>query len=101
MRPAFFNISIPISVFNLYFMKSVERDLLILLHEDKYDQAGIELEVKQITDLLTSIETPEFLVSAVELVDCNSHRITSKPKWVTRAISRKALRAFEFIVHKN
>ncbi|QEH40165.1 hypothetical protein [Chitinophaga sp. XS-30] len=82
-------------------MKPVERDLLILLHEDRYNEQEIQHEVKQISDMLSSVETMEYLTRATEVADCNRHRISSKRRVLERAFYRKEPKAFEFIIHKN
>ncbi|ATL46662.1 hypothetical protein COR50_05400 [Chitinophaga caeni] len=82
-------------------MKPVERDLLILLHEDRYNEQQIQLEVKQISEMLTLVETMEFIASATELADCNKRRVTSKRNLLEKVFKRKAPKPFEFIVHKN
>jgi hypothetical protein len=82
-------------------MKPVERDLLILLHEDRYSEQQIQYAVKQISDMLTMVETMEYLCNVMEVADCNKNRITSKRSVLQKAFSRKEHKAFEFIVHKN
>ena len=82
-------------------MKPVERDLLILLHEDRYNEQEIQYEVKQISDMLSLVETMEYLTSATEVADCNKHRVSSKRRVLERAFFRKTPKAFEFIIHKN
>jgi hypothetical protein len=86
---------------NVISMKPVERDLLILLHEDRYNEQEIQYEVKQISDMLSLVETMDYLTSATEVADCNKHRVTSKRRVLERAFFRKEPKAFEFIVHKN
>jgi hypothetical protein len=86
---------------NVISMKPVERDLLILLHEDRYNEQEIQYEVKQISDMLSVVETMDYLAAATEVVDCNKHRVSSRRRVLERAFFRKEPKAFEFIVHKN
>jgi putative AlgH/UPF0301 family transcriptional regulator len=86
---------------NVISMKPVERDLLILLHEDRYNEQEIQYEVKQISDMLSLVETMDYLAQATEVADCNKHRVSSKRRVLERAFFRKEPKAFEFIVHKN
>ncbi|AWO01576.1 hypothetical protein DLD77_07645 [Chitinophaga alhagiae] len=86
---------------NVISMKPVERDLLILLHEDRYNEQEIQYEVKQISDMLSLVETMDYLATATEVADCNKHRVSSKRRVLERAFFRKEPKAFEFIVHKN
>jgi hypothetical protein len=82
-------------------MKPVERDLLILLHEDRYNEQQIQNEVKQLSDMLSLIETMDYISTAAEVADCNKHRVSSKRSLLEKAFFRKEPRAFEFIIHKN
>ncbi|RAI98703.1 hypothetical protein LX64_04688 [Chitinophaga skermanii] len=82
-------------------MKPVERDLLILLHEDRYSEQQIQFEVKQISDMLTHVETMDFIATATEVADCNKRRVSSKRTLLEKAFGRKAPKPFEFIIHKN
>ncbi|WP_133177512.1 hypothetical protein [Chitinophaga parva] len=82
-------------------MKPVERDLLILLHEDRYNEQQIQSAVKQISDMLSIIETMDYVVSVTEVVDCNKTRVSNKRSVLLKAFARKTPKPFEFIVHKN
>lgn len=86
---------------NVISMKPVERDLLILLHEDRYNEQEIQHEVKQISDMLSTVETLDYIVQATEVADCNKHRISNKRRVLERAFFRKEHKAFEFIIHKS
>jgi hypothetical protein len=82
-------------------MKQVERDLLILLHEDRYSEQQIQYAVKQISDMLTMVETMEYLCKVMEVADCNKNRFSSKRTVLQKVFARKDHKPFEFIVHKN
>lgn len=82
-------------------MKQVERDLLILLHEDRYSEQQIQHAVKQISDMLTMVETMEYLCKVMEVADCNKNRFSSKRTVLQKVFARKDHKPFEFIVHKN
>lgn len=86
---------------NFLFMKPVDRDLLILLHEDRYTEQQIQSAVRQISEMLSLIETMDYLCAVMEVMDCNKSRITSKRTVLEKAISRKSHKPFEFIIHKN
>jgi hypothetical protein len=85
----------------LFQMKQVERDLLILLHEDRYSEQQIQYAVKQISDMLTVVETMEYLCNVMEVADCNRNRVTSKRTVLKKVFARKEHKPFEFIIHKN
>jgi len=82
-------------------MKPVERDLLILLHEERYNEQQIQFAVKQISEMLTVVETMDYLCAVMEVVDCNKSRVTSKRAVLEKVFSRKTQRPFEFVIHKN
>ncbi|HEY1167110.1 hypothetical protein [uncultured Chitinophaga sp.] len=82
-------------------MKPVERDLLILLHEERYNEQQIQFAVKQISEMLTVVETMDYLCAVMEVVDCNKNRVTSKRSVLEKVFSRKTQRPFEFVIHKN
>lgn len=85
----------------LFSMKPIERDLLILLHEDRYNEQQIQYAVKQISDMLAGIETREYLCAVIEVADCNKSRVSSKRAVLEKLFSRKTQRPFEFVIHKN
>lgn len=82
-------------------MKPVDRDLLILLHEDRYTEQQIQYAVKQISEMLSLIETIDYMSAVMEVADCNKSRISSKRSVLEKAFARKTPKAFEFIIHKN
>lgn len=82
-------------------MKQVERDLLFVLHEDRYSEQQIQHAVKQINEMLAVVETMDYLCNVMEVADCNKNRITSKRTILQKALSRKDVKPFEFIIHKN
>ncbi|MBV7528664.1 hypothetical protein [Chitinophaga sp. sic0106] len=82
-------------------MKPVDRDLLILLHEDRYTEQQIQSAVRQISEMLTLIETMDYLCAVMEVANCNKSKVTNKRPVLEKAISRKAHKPFEFIIHKN
>lgn len=82
-------------------MKPVERDLLILLHEDRYNEQQIQVAVKQISDMLMLVETMDYLCAVIEVADCNKCKISSKRSLLEKAFARKTAKAFEFVIHKN
>lgn len=85
----------------LFQMKPVERDLLILLHEDRYSEQQIQYAVKQISEMLTTVETVEYLCNVMEVADCNKNRISNKRSVLQKVFARKEHKPFEFIVHRN
>lgn len=85
----------------LFQMKQVERDLLILLHEDRYSEQQIQYAVKQISDMLTVVETMDYLCNVMEVADCNKNRVTSKRTILKKVFARREHKPFEFIIHKN
>ena len=82
-------------------MKQVERDLLFVLHEDRYSEQQIQYAVRQINDMLSMVETMDYLCNVIEVADCNKNRVSSKRSVITRALARKDVKPFEFIIHRN
>jgi hypothetical protein len=82
-------------------MKQVERDLLFVLHEDRYSEQQIQNAVKQINEMLAVVETMDYLCNVMEVADCNRNRISSKRTILQKALTRKDVKPFEFIIHKN
>jgi len=82
-------------------MKPVERDLLILLHEERYNEQQIQFAVKQISEMLSVVETMDYLCAVMEVADCNKSRVSSKRTVLEKVFARKTQRAFEFVIHKN
>lgn len=82
-------------------MKQVERDLLFVLHEDRYSEQQIQNAVRQINEMLSMVETMEYLCNVMEVADCNKNKVSSKRILLQKALSRKDVKPFEFIIHKN
>ncbi|WP_343691433.1 hypothetical protein [Chitinophaga sp.] len=82
-------------------MKQVERDLLFVLHEDRYSEQQIQNAVRQINEMLSMVETMEYLCNVMEVADCNKNKVSSKRTVLQKALSRKEVKPFEFIIHKN
>ncbi|MHB1920651.1 MAG: hypothetical protein ACYCOO_00305 [Chitinophagaceae bacterium] len=82
-------------------MKSLERDLLILLNETKYSETEIEQEVSQINHILSRVETLENMVQVTEILELNRGRLTNNPQVIRRVLHLKILKSFQFILHKN
>lgn len=82
-------------------MKQVERDLLFVLHEDRYSEKQIQNAVRQINEMLSMVETMDYLCNVMEVADCNKNKVSSKRPVLQKALSRKEVKPFEFIIHKN
>lgn len=74
---------------------------MILLHEERYNEQQIQFAVKQISEMLTVVETMDYLCAVMEVADCNKSRVTSKRIVLEKVFSRKTQRPFEFVIHKN
>ncbi|SFW41872.1 hypothetical protein [Chitinophaga sancti] len=82
-------------------MKQVERDLLFVLHEDRYSEQQIQNAVRQINEMLSMVETMEYLSNVMEVADCNKNKVSSRRTILQKALSRKEVKPFEFIIHRN
>lgn len=82
-------------------MKTPNRDLLVLVKDDRLDKDAIEFELEQLNQLLFVFETVDNFCVAHEVFDLNKYRIIHNAKKVRLAMSQKELKPFVFISNKN
>ena len=80
-------------------MKNYDRDLLVLYKAGKYNDDLLQREVESLHQILLQVERNEVFCCAHELVTRN--RITSKTKFILKAISNLNLKPFHFLINKN
>lgn len=82
-------------------MKTPNRDLLVLVKDDRLNQDAIELELERLNRLLMIFETLEKLCIAHEVFDMNRYRIMRKDAKIRSIIAQKELKPFVFLFNKN
>lgn len=82
-------------------MKLPDRELVILLLEDKYDDIALERQTMGLHKLLDQVETLENTIAVVEYLNLHKGGISSRPLHIEMALRRKKLGPFQFILHKN
>ena len=82
-------------------MKTPNRDLLVLVKDDRLNQDAIELELERLNRLLMIFETLEKLCIAHEVFDMNRYRIMRKDVKIRSIIAQKELKPFVFLFNKN
>jgi hypothetical protein len=82
-------------------MKTPKRDLLVLVKNDYLNERAIEEELEKLNQLLFLYETLDNICVAHEVFDLNVYKIHHHTKMVKKIISKKHLKAFEFLFNKN
>ena len=82
-------------------MKKPNRDLLVLVKDEKLNEAAMEFELEQLNRILLALETVECLCIVHEVFDLNKYRILSAEKQIKEVLQKKELKAFVFISNKN
>ena len=82
-------------------MKTPNRDLLVLVKDDRLDKEAIEFELEQLNQLLFVFETVDNFCVAHEVFDLNRYRIVHNAKKIKQVMNQKELKPFEFIFNKN
>jgi hypothetical protein len=82
-------------------MKTPNRDLLVLVKDDRLNQEAIELELERLNRLLMIFETLEKLCIAHEVFDMNKYRIIRKDGKIRSVIAQRELKPFVFLFNKN
>jgi len=81
-------------------MKS-NRDLLVLMKDDSFNQNAMEVELEKLNQLLFDFETIDNVSTAHEVFDLNLYKIICKPNQIKQVISKKELKPFVFLSNKN
>lgn len=82
-------------------MKTPNRDLLVLVKDDRLDEKSIAFELEQLNQLLIVFETLEKLCIAHEVFDMNRYKIIHKLPLIRQVIGQKELKPFVFLFNKN
>ena len=82
-------------------MKTPTRDLLVLVRNDHMNEKAIEMELEKLNQLLFNYETIQNLCVAHEVFDLNVYKIHNSFKLLKKVITKKHLKAFEFLFNKN
>ena len=82
-------------------MKRPNRDLLVLMKDERLDEDEIQNELEQLNQLLMYFETADNICLSHEVFDMNRYRIIRKPQQVQKIIDQKDVKPFVFISNKN
>lgn len=82
-------------------MKSLDRELLILLPEERYDNVAMEHQAVYLHKMLDQVDTLSHTVSVVEFLNLHRGGITNNRLRIENALRRPVLGSFQFILHKN
>lgn len=82
-------------------MKKPNRDLLVLVKDERLTEAAMEFELEQLNRILVALETVECLCVVHEVFDLNKYRILSREKQIRHTLQKKELKPFVFISNKN
>jgi hypothetical protein len=80
-------------------MKNYNRDLLLLYNVDMVSEDLLQFQVECLHQILAKVESEDVFCKAHELA--SRHKITSKPKAITKAIADTQLKPFYFLINKN
>jgi hypothetical protein len=82
-------------------MKKPNRDLLVLVKEDRLSKEAIEFELEQLHKLLIDSETVDSMCVAHEIADLNRYKMLHKHHFIRDVIKYKDLKPFVFLINKN
>ena len=82
-------------------MRTPNRDLLVLVKDDRLDKDAIEFELEQLNQLLFFFETVDNFCVAHEVFDLNKYKIIHNARVIREVMNRKELKPFVFISNKN
>ncbi len=82
-------------------MKRLDRELLILLPDDRYDDIALEHQAVHLHKMLDNIDTLAHTAVAVEFMNLHRGGITNNRLRIENALRRPVLGSFQFILHKN
>ncbi len=82
-------------------MKKPERELLLLLPEERYDDVALEHEAFCLHQMLDKVDAVAHVAAAVEFLNLHRGGITNQRLRVEQALRRPVLGPFQFILHKN
>lgn len=83
------------------FMKSSNRDLLVLSRNVSINKVEMEREVETLHKLLMEAESLQNFCLVNEIIDVNRYRIIDNPVKIERMIRQIKIKPFIFISNKN
>jgi hypothetical protein len=83
------------------FMKIANRDLLVLLKDESMSSKAIELEVKNLNEILFDVESSDKFCLAHEIIDLNKFKIIRKRSQLLQAANEKDMKPFIFLNNLN
>lgn len=82
-------------------MKRPNRDLLVLVKDEKLNEAAMEFELEQLNRILLALETVECLCRVHEVFDLNRYKLHTREHKIREVLQKKDLKAFVFLSNKN
>ena len=82
-------------------MKSLNRDLLVLLKDESMSEQAIEQEVEKLNAMLFNVESIDNFCTAHEMIDLNKYKIVHNRKQVMQTIRQKEIKPFVFLCNLN
>lgn len=82
-------------------MKIANRDLLVLLKDESMSSKAIELEVKNLNEILFDVESGDKFCLAHEIIDLNKFKIIRKRSQLLQAANEKDMKPFIFLNNLN
>ena len=82
-------------------MKTLNRDLLVLVKDEFATEQFMEQELEQLNDLLFHYETVETFCTAHEVFDMNKYKILRKQSALQQIARLQVLKPFQFLCNKN
>jgi len=82
-------------------MKSPNRDMLVLVKDEKMGSDSIQKEMERISRILISVETRDALCIAHEVIDINRCKKITTAHGVNTILQDRFLKPFVFIINKN
>lgn len=82
-------------------MKSTNRDMLVLVKDEKMGSDSIMMEMERIGKMLMAVETRDSMCIAHEVIDLNRCKKITSIRKVDTVLQEKKLKPFVFILNKN
>jgi hypothetical protein len=83
------------------YMKTPDRDLLVLMKDEFATSQFMEQELEQLNNLLFQFETIDNFCIAHEVFDMNKYQTIRKHKILKRVARQQELKPFQFLCNKN
>ncbi len=82
-------------------MKTLNRDLLVLVKDEFATEQFMEQELEQLNELLFHYETVDTFCIAHEVFDMNKYKIIRKQPALLQIARLQELKPFQFLCNKN